>query len=350
MSQAACSDRYVSWRLRIAEVNPDRVESTIRPGPGLLREENPGPVVLCRKISLRHAYIVCYAKKFRHPACAFLRKLISPYGFGSKDAYGYRRPTNKALIDDYNRKGFIRGLTNAQMLDHFRGEATYYFWADGTDQDAARPDQHRHRQPQGRHPRRRPGVRQAPPGHVLPRPLLRALDGRQGRPRLRPDRQAGLRRRAAPRPCQMLDRSLKVVHRRWQADNPDLVVEGVEIKGHPPRINWTRDGQIKELISGQFAKLPREMLTRFDEFRQDDRPGRPADQRPLPEVQARAGRLRRAVVETGQEVGSLTGCVVKKSDLDQWDAYLDLARSLCPHPSRPRAGRSPPPRTWPSCC
>ena len=70
-------------------------------------------------------------KKIRNPACTFLRKLISPYGFGSKDAFGYRRPTNEALIDDYNRKGFIRGLTNAQMLDHFSGKATYYFWADG---------------------------------------------------------------------------------------------------------------------------------------------------------------------------------------------------------------------------
>src|SRR3954471_5097272 len=70
-------------------------------------------------------------QQLRSPACTFLRKLISPYGFGSKDAFGYRRPTNKALIEDYNRKGFIRGLTNAQMLDHFHGKATYYFWADG---------------------------------------------------------------------------------------------------------------------------------------------------------------------------------------------------------------------------
>ena len=59
-------------------------------------------------------------KKLRIPACSFLRKLISPYGFGSKDAFGYRRPTNQSLLDDYNRKGFIRGLNNAQMLDHFR--------------------------------------------------------------------------------------------------------------------------------------------------------------------------------------------------------------------------------------
>src|SRR5579875_32795 len=70
-------------------------------------------------------------QKIRHPACSFLRKLISPYGHGSKDAFCYRRPTNENLINDYNRRGFIRGLTNAELLDHFAGKATYYFWGDG---------------------------------------------------------------------------------------------------------------------------------------------------------------------------------------------------------------------------
>lgn len=42
-----------------------------------------------------------------------------------------RRPTNEHLINDYNRRGLIRGLTNTQMLDHFAGKATYYFWGDG---------------------------------------------------------------------------------------------------------------------------------------------------------------------------------------------------------------------------
>lgn len=46
-------------------------------------------------------------KKLRNPACTILRELISPYGFGTKDAFGHRRPTNQSLLDDYNRKGFI---------------------------------------------------------------------------------------------------------------------------------------------------------------------------------------------------------------------------------------------------
>jgi hypothetical protein len=46
----------------------------------------------------------------RHPASTFLRRLDSPFGFGSKGAFGYRRPTDEALVEDYNRKGHIRGL------------------------------------------------------------------------------------------------------------------------------------------------------------------------------------------------------------------------------------------------
>ena len=37
----------------------------------------------------------------------------------------------------------------------------------------------------------------------------------------------------------MLDGALKVVHKKWQPITRALVVEGVEIKGHPPRITWT---------------------------------------------------------------------------------------------------------------
>ncbi|AGA30153.1 hypothetical protein Sinac_6044 [Singulisphaera acidiphila DSM 18658] len=74
---------------------------------------------------------MCHAKNSKNPICSFIRKLISPYGYGSKDDFGYRRPTNKALVNDYNRRSYIRGLTNAQMCDHFDGESTFYFWADG---------------------------------------------------------------------------------------------------------------------------------------------------------------------------------------------------------------------------
>lgn len=204
-------------------------------------------------------------KNFRNPACSFLRKLISPYGHGSKDFFGYRRPSNEALIETYNRRGYIKGLTNAQMLDHFEGKATYYFWSDGrikTPYALVCIDIDNHKV----------GTLEAAQAfaHYLrdnffsnfyyePSTGGKGVHGyvfidKRG---FGDERLHGL--------AKLLDRSLKAIHRLWQARNPHLVVEGVEIKGHPPRITWTHDGKMKSLISGQFAKLPRQLLTRFDE-------------------------------------------------------------------------------------
>src|SRR4051812_15042475 len=160
------------------------------------------------------------SRNSRNPACAFLRKLISPYGFGSKDAFGYRRPTNKALLADYNRKGYIRGLTNARMLDHFRGEATYYFWADGrikTPYALLCIDIDNHKV----------GTLDAAlafAGHLrdrfFPGLYFEPSTGGQGvhgyllidKRGFGDERLHGLAR--------MLDRSLKAIHRRWQVMNP----------------------------------------------------------------------------------------------------------------------------------
>ena len=274
-------------------------------------------------------------RKTRIPACTFLRKLISPYGFGSKDAFGYRRPTNKALIDDNNRKGFIRCLTNAQMLEHFGGKATYYFWGDGRTTtpyallnfdidnhkvgtlDAALafarylkdnffPNLYFETSTNGN------GVH----GYVL-------IDKRG----FGDERLHGL--------AKMLDRVLKAIHRQWQAENPDLVVEGVEIKGQPPRITWERDGRMKDLISGQFAKLPRKFSFRFEEFKKTT----VLDSLEISQLylkykdepvvsQGKAVVSGKPAVEETTSRGSLTGCVVKQADIEQWDAYLNVARTL----------------------
>ena len=204
--------------------------------------------------------------RIRHPACALLRKLISPYGYGTKDALGYHRPTNKALVDDYNTRGYIRGLTNAQMMDHFEGRSTLYFWADGrirTPRALICIDIDCHK------------FGSLAAALIFAKYLADTLfpglyfepstNGKGVHAYLIIDKRGfgdlylhGL--------CRLLDETLKVVHREWQAGNPHLPVEGVEIKGHPPRIEWTRDGRIDEFTSGQFVKLPREMLSRFDEF------------------------------------------------------------------------------------
>ena len=271
-------------------------------------------------------------RNIQNPTCSFLKKLISPYGFGCKDAFGYRRPTNKALIDDYNRNGYIRGLNNAQLLDHFRGNATYYFWGDGRvktpyaliciDIDCHKLGTLGAAQAFAQHLRDTsfPGLYFEPStggkgvhGYVL-------IDKRG----FGDERLYGL--------AKLLDRSLKVVHKGWQANNPALVVEGVETKGHPPRISWNRHGQMEELISGQFAKLPRMMLSRFDEFTKttvlNDRQISQLSMR-FKDESVVSGK---PVVELAKARGSLTGCVVKRCNLDRWDAYLAVARKLVATP------------------
>ncbi len=271
-------------------------------------------------------------KRPRNTACAFLRKPISPYG--SKDAFGYRRPTNKALLDDYNRRRFIRGLTNAHMIDHFDGKNTYYVWGDGRTRTpyaliCIDIDNHKFRtlaaaMAFARHLKDTifPGLYfetstngNGVHGYVL-------IDKRGfGDGRLH-----GL--------AMMLDRALKSVHWQWQDLNPGLDVEGVETKGRPPRINWTRDGQMKDLISGQFAKLPREMLARFEEFKQTTilNDLRISELYRLYKDEPVFSKM--PVVEAAGTRGSLTGCVVKQSNLGHWDAYLNVARTLVVSPLR----------------
>jgi hypothetical protein len=271
-------------------------------------------------------------KIFRNPACTFLRKLISPYGYGIKDAFGYRRPTNEALLADYNRRGYIRGLTNVQMLDHFNGKGTYYFWGDGRiktpyaliciDIDNHKSGTLAAAQAFARHLKDTifPGLYFEPStggkgvhGYVL-------IDKRG----FGDERLHGLGK--------MLDRVLKAVHKGWQDRNPALVVEGVEIKGHPPRITWTPDRQMKDLISGQFAKLPRKMLSRFEEFRQTT----VLNDRQISQLYLKYKDQPvvscKSVAETAKPSHSLTGCVVKQPNIDRRDAYLNVARTLVVRP------------------
>ena len=270
--------------------------------------------------------------RIRHPACALLRKLISPYGYGTKDALGYHRPTNKALVDDYNTRGYIRGLTNAQMMDHFEGRSTVYFWADGrirTPRALICIDIDCHK------------FGSLAAALIFAKYLAETIfpglyiepstNGKGVHAYLIIDKRGfgdlylhGL--------CRLLDETLKVVHREWQAGNPHLPVEGVEIKGHPPRIEWTRDGRIDEFTSGQFVKLPREMLSRFDEFARTT----VLDDRRINDLYRRhKDRPVILAMPASQPAGkgrSLTGCAVKQADLDRWDAYLTLARELLPRP------------------
>src|ERR1700728_3236304 len=71
-----------------------------------------------------HSYIVMMThvlkkKRTKDPVCSFLRKLISPYGYGWKGDDGVGRPRNETLIRRYNTLGFMGSPTNDDLHDHF---------------------------------------------------------------------------------------------------------------------------------------------------------------------------------------------------------------------------------------
>lgn len=104
---------------------------------------------------------------------------------------------------------------------------------------------------------------------LLPESLSRALDPweRQARLfRLVQGRIQGYRRE---RNLEALDKTLKKLLQVFLATHPQYEVENVEIKGTPHIFTWAKGSnrQIETMKSGYLAKLPRDILDRFDEFK-----------------------------------------------------------------------------------
>jgi hypothetical protein len=279
---------------------------------------------------------------FRNPACPHLRRLISPYDHGLKhDGRVVHANTNAKVARDLNSRGWVPGLTNAAMQRHFAGRATVYFTADGrirTPEVLLMIDVDCHRTGTlgaavafAEHLREDhfPGLYFEPSTHGNGVHAYLILDTR------------GFGDERTHSLFGMLDRAIKGIHADWQARNPELIVEMVEVKGHPPRIDWGRDGKVTDYTSGQLAKLPREVPRRWDEFRQtakiDDR--RVSDLYSRWKVERSPRKETKDVVEAATKSvrprsGSITGHVVAQDALDRFDAYRGLARRLLPEPLR----------------
>lgn len=128
----------------------------------------------------------------------------------------------------------------------------------------------------------------------------------------------------------MLDRALKGIHADWQSRNPQREVELVEVKGHPPRLAYGRDGRVASYTSGLLAKLPREIARRWNEFRRTPM----IDDRRVSDLH-REWRVEKEVAvprEASPPAGSITGHVVGREALDRFEDYLILAAKLLPAP------------------
>ena len=213
--------------------------------------------------------IILKKKRTKDPICSFLKNLISPYGFGWKENQGVGRYSNDQLIRWYNNFGFMGSPTNGDIYAHFAGQQTLYFWADGrmsTPQTLTMIDIDCHKR--GNHESARafadwlsqngfPDLYHEPSTHGK---------GRHGYFVLFKE---DCNDRAVCHILKRLDKTLKKLLQVFLASHPEHEVENVEIKGTPHIITWAKGErrQIESMKSGQLAKLPRDILDRFDEFK-----------------------------------------------------------------------------------
>jgi hypothetical protein len=86
-----------------------------------------------------------------------------------------------------------------------------------------------------------------------------------------------------------LDKILKRLLRFFLATHPEQDIENVEVKGTPHVITWAKGAgrQIESMKSGDLAKLPRDVLDRFEKFPNTN----VLDFRDIHDLEKRVGKL-----------------------------------------------------------
>lgn len=207
-------------------------------------------------------------RRTRDPVCSLLNELRSPYGFGWKKPGGVDRFSNDYLIRLYNTYGFMPSPKKGRLYSHFAGQDTLYMCGDGrynTPRMLAMVDIDCHSRGTARSARafanwladnHLPRLYHEPSTHGL---------GRHGYFLLSKEK---CNARAVCTMLSRLDKALKKLLGYFLATHSEHDVETVEIKGAPPVITWEPGDrpQIRYMKSGTFAKVPREILDRFEEF------------------------------------------------------------------------------------
>ena len=208
-------------------------------------------------------------RRVKDPVCSFLKTLISPYGCGWEKPGGVDRYANDDLIERYNKNGFMGSPSNGDMYAHFAGQTTFYFWADGrkgTPRTLTLVDIDCHRRGNARSARAFaewldrngfPDLYHEPSTHGTGRHGYVILD------------KEGFGDVAVANILKRLEKVLKRLLQVFLATHPEHDIEDVEIKGTPHILTWAKGSsrRIESMKSGQLAKLPRDILDRFDEFR-----------------------------------------------------------------------------------
>jgi hypothetical protein len=165
------------------------------------------------------------------------------------------------------------GLTNSDYYEHFAGKTTYYFWADGrvrTFETLANIDIDCHSRG---NPRSATAFAEWLAENYLPDRYHEPSTHGRGRHGYFVLRKFGFGDQEVVNVLGRLDKALKKLLRLFLATHPQHQIEGVEVMGTPHVITWEEGAKrrIESLKSGKLAKLPRQILDRFDEFQKTTR-------------------------------------------------------------------------------
>jgi hypothetical protein len=165
------------------------------------------------------------------------------------------------------------GLTNSDYYEHFAGKTTYYFWADGrvrTFETLANIDIDCHSRGNSRSAT---AFAEWLSQNYLPDLYHEPSTHGRGRHGYFILRKFAFGDQEVANILGRLDKALKKLLRLFLATHPEHQIEGVEIMGTPHVITWEEgaERQIESLKSGKLAKLPRQILDRFEEFNKTTR-------------------------------------------------------------------------------
>ncbi len=271
-------------------------------------------------------------KRIKDATCSYLRKLISPYGFGWSKPDGVDRYTNEQLIRWYNASGYMGIPTNSDLYAHFAGQDTLYFWADGRKSSPLTLsmidiDCHRSGNPESAK-----AFADWLRANYFPCLYHEPSTNGKGRHGYFVLFKEGFGDQAVSNMLKRLEKALKKLLQVFLTTHPEYQVEGVEVKGTPHIINWVKGEKrkIETMKSGALAKLPRDILTRFDEFKNttvlsfDD----------IHDLEAKVDKLvipEPPKLSIFKGAGSTSAHPITKDEIEAISGpYLDFARSWIP--------------------
>ena len=279
-----------------------------------------------------------FNQKIRNSACAFLRKLISPYDYGFKHrGKPIHSNSNEKVIEALNERGWVRSMSNGMMLRHFKGEETYYFTADGrirTQKTLGMIDVDCHSM--GRQDSVEAFLQYLRDNH-LPGLFFEASTHGKGGHGYFILSKVEFGDQRVHSLFKMLDVWLKKTLEIWLLEHPEHEIELVEVKGHCPRLTWGIGRNLKDYTSGQLAKLPRTINERFEEFKRTT----VLNSRKISQLYQGALSQRPVVKETHKPekkkptCGSLAGHPIS---IEDFGVYAGVAELLLPTPI-PTSGR-----------